>query len=349
MADADEITTPAEAKHTLVKLVQELHRVLSALRGMDAPVHDFTLDAMQETIANQSLQQERQNHVVTQRDRDNANQQRDAAQTSLNAATQSLQQERTDHAVARRDLNTATDDHDAARASLGTVNQSLQDEQTQHGATRQALTDERLAHGNTTTTLTNAQQALNAERVAHHTTTNESAAKSTQIAVLQTQLDAATNALTSEQDRHIATTQASQVKDQLLLRDISGLLVTDALTRPRVTEDLVTNHQTDHATTTQDPAVERTAQGDPRAGDKRPQDSRDSRLSSPEQSRSALRTIFDHATTDNDAVTASDYVSPNDPSLRKGYVVIKVSIYALLHVSIVQDLSERRHQHGVQV
>lgn len=50
MADADEITTPAEAKHTLVKLVQELHRVLSALRGMDAPVHDFTLDAMQETI-----------------------------------------------------------------------------------------------------------------------------------------------------------------------------------------------------------------------------------------------------------------------------------------------------------
>ncbi|THY91264.1 hypothetical protein D6C92_06364 [Aureobasidium pullulans] len=313
MADADEITTPAEAKHTLVKLVQELHRVLSALRGMDAPVHDFTLDAMQETIGDRlSLQQERQNHVVTQRDRDNANQQRDAAQTSLNAATQSLQQERTDHAVARRDLNTATDDHDAARASLGTVNQSLQDEQTQHGATRQALTDERLAHGNTTTTLTNAQQALNAERVAHHTTTNESAANSTQIAVLQTQLDAATNALTAEQDRHIATTQPSQVKDQLLLRErtalgpvgrsnsISGLLVTDALTRPRVTKDSVTDDQTDHAneptfhaTTTQDPAVERTAQGDPRAGDKRPQDSRDSRLSSPEQSRSALRTIFD--------------------------------------------------------
>ncbi|CAC9887148.1 unnamed protein product [Aureobasidium pullulans] len=186
-------------------------------------------------------------------------------------------------------------------------------------------------------------------------------AKSTQIAVLQTQLDAATNALTAEQDRHIATIQASQVKDQLLLRErtalgpvgrsnsTSGLLVTDALTRPRVTEDSVTNHQTDHATTTQDPAVERTAQGDPRAGDKRPQDSRDSRLSSPEQSRSASRTIFDHATTDNDAVTASGYASPNDPSLRKGYVVIKVSTYALLHVSIVQDLSERRHQHGVQV
>ncbi|THX97641.1 hypothetical protein D6D03_08239 [Aureobasidium pullulans] len=267
--------------------------------------------------------------------------------TSLNAATQSLQQERTDHAVTQRDLNTATDNRDAARASPGTVNQSLQDEQTQHGATRQALTDERLAHGNTTTTLTNAQQALNAERVAHHTTTN---------------------ALTAEQDRHIATTQASQVKDQLLLRErtalgpvgrsnsISGLLVTDALTRPRVTEDSVTNHQTDHAneptfhaTTTQDPAVERTAQGDPRAGDKRPQDSRDSRLSSPEQSRSASRTIFDHATTDNDAVTASGYVSPNDPSLRKGYVVIKVSTYALLHVSIVQDLSERRDQLGVQV
>ena len=132
--------------------------------------------------------------------------------------------------------------------------------------------------------------------------------------------------------------------------------MTDALTRPRVTEDSVTNNQTDHAnertfhaTTTQDPAVERTARGDPRAGDKRPQDSRDSRLSSPEQSRSALRTIFDHATTDNDAVTASGYVSPNDPSLRKGYVVIKVSTYALLHVSIVQDLSERRDQHGVQV
>ncbi|CAD0013004.1 unnamed protein product [Aureobasidium pullulans] len=211
------------------------------------------------------------------------------------------------------------------RASLGTVNQSLQDKQTQHGATRQALTDERLAYGNTTTTLTNAQQALNAERVAHHTTTN---------------------ALTAEKDRHIATTQASQVKDQLLLRErtalgpvgrsnsISGLLVTDALTRPRVTEDSVTNHQTDHAneptshaTTTQDPAVERTARGDPRAGDKRPQDSRlSSRLSSPEQSRSALRTIFDHATTDNDAVTASGYVSPNDPSLRKGYTSLKDDI-----------------------
>ncbi|KAG2161394.1 hypothetical protein JADG_001133 [Aureobasidium aubasidani] len=124
------------------------------------------------------------------------------------------------------------------------------------------------------------------------------------INALTTQLDAATNALTAEQDRHIATTQASQVKDQLLLRErialgpvgrsnsISGLLVTDALTRPRVTEDSVTNHQTDHAnertfhaTTTQDPAVERTAQGDPRAGDKRPQDSRDSRLSSLKQSR----------------------------------------------------------------
>ncbi|THW37953.1 hypothetical protein D6D22_06955 [Aureobasidium pullulans] len=228
MADADEITTPAEAKHTLVKLVQELHRVLSALRGMDAP-------------------------------------------------------------IAKRDELTVL------------------------------------------------------------------------INALTTQLDAATNALTAEQDRHIATIQASQVKDQLLLRErtalgpvgrsnsTSGLLVTDALTRPRVTEDSVTNHQTDHATTTQDPAVERTAQGDPRAGDKRPQDSRDSRLSSPEQSRSASRTIFDHATTDNDAVTASGYASPNDPSLRKGYVVIKVSTYALLHVSIVQDLSERRHQHGVQV
>ncbi|TIA76697.1 hypothetical protein D6C76_05476 [Aureobasidium pullulans] len=228
MADADEITTPAEAKHTLVKLVQELHRVLSALRGMDAP-------------------------------------------------------------IAKRDELTVL------------------------------------------------------------------------INALTTQLDAATNALTAEQDRHIATIQASQVKDQLLLRErtalgpvgrsnsTSGLLVTDALTRPRVTEDSVTNHQTDHATTTQDPAVERTAQGDPRAGDKRPQDSRDSRLSSPEQSRSASRTIFDHATTDNDAVTASGYVSPNDPSLRKGYVVIKVSTYALLHVSIVQDLSERRDQHGVQV
>lgn len=56
-----------------------------------------------------------------------------------------------------------------------------------------------------------------------------------------------------------------------------------------------------------------------------------------------------HATTENGAVTASGYVSPNDPSLRKGYVVIKVSTYALLHVSIVQDLSERRDQHGVQV
>ncbi|KEQ88262.1 hypothetical protein M438DRAFT_341884 [Aureobasidium pullulans EXF-150] len=186
-------------------------------------------------------------------------------------------------------------------------------------------------------------------------------AKSTQIAVLQTQLDAAINALTAEQDRHIATTQASQVKDQLLLRErialgpvgrsnsISGLLVTDALTRPRVTEDSVTDDQTDHATTTQDPAVERTARGDPRAGDKRPQDSRESRLSSPEQSRSASRTIFDHATTENDAVTTSGYVSPNDPSLRKGYVVIKVSTYALLHASIVQDLSERRDQHGVRV
>ncbi|THW84331.1 hypothetical protein D6C99_09783 [Aureobasidium pullulans] len=267
MADADEITTPAEAKHTLVKLVQELHRVLSALRGMDAPVHDFTLDAMQETIGDRLV----------------------------------------------KDLKNFT-----------------------------ASYNRQIAKRDELTVLINALT-------------------STQIAVLQTQLDAATNALTAEQDRHIATTQASQVKDQLLLRErtalgpvgrsnsTSGLLVTDALTRPRVTEDSVTNHQTDHATTTQDPAVERTAQGDPRAGDKRPQDSRDTRLSSPEQSRSASRTIFDHATTDNDAVTASGYVSPNDPSLRKGYVVIKVSTYALLHVSIVQDLSERRDQHGVQV
>ncbi|THY41781.1 hypothetical protein D6C97_09754 [Aureobasidium pullulans] len=218
MADADEITTPAEAKHTLVKLVQELHRVLSALRGMDAPVHDFTLDAMQETIGDRVV----------------------------------------------KDLKNFT-----------------------------ASYNRQIAKRDELTFLINALT-------------------STQIAVLQTQLDAATNALTAEQDRHIATTQASQVKDQLLLREqtalgpvgrsnsISGLLVTDALTRPRVTEDSVTNHQTDHAneptfhaTTTQDPAVERTAQGDPRAGDKRPQDSRDSRLSSPEQSRSALRTIFD--------------------------------------------------------
>ncbi|THZ95689.1 hypothetical protein D6C82_07534 [Aureobasidium pullulans] len=262
MADADEITTPAEAKHTLVKLVQELHRVLSALRGMDAPVHDFTLDAMQETIGDRLV----------------------------------------------KDLKNFT-----------------------------ASYNRQIAKRDELTVLINALT-------------------STQIAVLQTQLDAATNALTAEQDRHIATTQASQVKDQLLLRErtalgpvgrsnsISGLLATDALTRPRVTEDSVTNHQTDHAneptfhaTTTQDPAVERTAQGDPRAGDKRPQDSRDSRLSSPEQSRSALRTIFDHATTENDAVTASGYVSPNDPSLRKGHVVIKVSTYALLHASIVQD------------
>ncbi|THY43423.1 hypothetical protein D6C98_08574 [Aureobasidium pullulans] len=342
MADADEITTPAEAKHTLVKLVQELHRVLSALRRMDAPVHDFTLDAMQETIGDR-LVKDLKNFTASY-NRQIAK--RDELTVLINALT-SLQQERTDHAVTQRDLNTATDNRDAARASLGTVNQSLQDEQTQHGATRQALTDERLAHGNTTTTLTNAQQALNAERVAHHTTTN---------------------ALTAEKDRHIATTQASQVKDQLLLRErtalgpvgrsnsISGLLVTDALTRPRVTEDSVTNHQTDHAneptshaTTTQDPAVERTARGDPRAGDKRPQDSRDSRLSSPERSRSASRTIFDHATTDNDAVTASGYVSPNDPSLRKGYVGHQSQHMCSLACFNRPRLSERRHQHGVRV
>lgn len=41
------------------------------------------------------------------------------------------------------------------------------------------------------------------------------------------------------------------------------------------------------------------------------------------------------ATADDNTSTASGYVSPNDPSARKGYVVINVSTYALLHASIV--------------
>ena len=43
------------------------------------------------------------------------------------------------------------------------------------------------------------------------------------------------------------------------------------------------------------------------------------------------------ATADDNTSTASGYVLPNGPSVRKGYVVIDVSTYALLHASIVQD------------
>jgi hypothetical protein len=40
------------------------------------------------------------------------------------------------------------------------------------------------------------------------------------------------------------------------------------------------------------------------------------------------------ATTDDNTSTVSGYVLPNGPSVRKGYVVIDVSTYALVHASI---------------